>query len=78
LQDQVPLNMEALCTPTSDPGVGSTCSLATTADSVIPGMVREGRREIWEMSEPVRVFDAGTDANGVDATLYLTQGLFVP
>ena len=76
LRDDVPLNAEAPCTETADPNVGSSCAVTTTADAVVLGMVREGRRGIWQMREPVRVFDAGPDANGVDATLFLTQGLF--
>ena len=78
VRDDVSLNAEAPCTETPDPAVGSTCAVTTTADAFVPGMVREAQRGIWQMREPVRVFDAGPDANGVDATLFLAQGLFVP
>ena len=64
LRDDVPLYVEAPCNQTPDPAVGSTCAVTTTADAVIPGMVREGRRAIWQMSEPVKVYDAGPDASG--------------
>jgi hypothetical protein len=59
--------------------MGSTCSIDTTADAVLPGVVKELRRAVWQMG-PVQVFDGGAD--GVVSTnpntLFLTQGVFVP
>jgi hypothetical protein len=64
---------------TQDLGVGSTCSIATTADSVLPGTISEGKRTLMEMFQ-VRVFDGGAD--GLAATpgnsLFAVQGLFAP
>jgi hypothetical protein len=75
-----PLSYTVPCTTT--PGsstVGSTCSLNTTADSVVPNTVKEGRRSIWQMDK-VNVYDGGADgqASTDPNTLFLTQGVFVP
>jgi hypothetical protein len=58
------------CAVTSDTTVGSTCSLITTADAVVAGVVKEGRRSIWQLAQ-VEIRD------GADAP-FLKQGLFVP
>jgi Tol biopolymer transport system component len=56
-----------------------SCSVATTANAVMPGSVLEGKRAVWELGQ-VKVYDGG--ANGVagssDATLFMDQGVFVP
>jgi TolB protein len=62
-------------------GIGSTCEINTTADSLIPGAVPEGKRNLWQLTEEVRVYDAGADGNASivdDNTLLATQGVFVP
>jgi hypothetical protein len=67
------------CTPTADTSVGSNCALVTTLDGVLPGVVRERSRAIWEMGQ-LTVSDGGADGmvgtsgNGV----FLRQGVFVP
>jgi plastocyanin len=60
-------------------GVGSTCSITTTADSVIPGSVVEGKRSIWQVDR-VQVLDGGSDGvvSTAGNTLFATQALFVP
>jgi hypothetical protein len=67
------------CTATADTGTGSICSVATTADSVVPGAILEVKRTVIEVGQ-VRVFDGGGD--GLAATpgnsLFAVQGLFVP
>ena len=59
--------------------MGSTCSIDTTADAVLPGVVKEIRRSIWQLGQ-VQVFDGGAD--GVVSTnpntLFAVQGVFVP
>jgi hypothetical protein len=68
------------CTSTPDPAIGSECSVVTTADTVLPGMVGESQRSIWEL-RPVRVFDGGPDgiaSTSGDNTLFAVQGVFVP
>jgi hypothetical protein len=74
-----PLSFTVPCTATGSTSVGSTCSLSTTADAVVPDTVKEGRRAIWQMGK-VDVFDGGADgvASTNPNTLFLTQGVFVP
>jgi TolB protein len=74
------LQVEAPCGP-AGPGVGSTCSVTTTADAVLPGFVSEGRRSVWQFARPVKVYDSGPDGWGPttdDNAPLATQGLFVP
>jgi dipeptidyl aminopeptidase/acylaminoacyl peptidase len=68
------------CTPTADTTIGSQCSLTTTADTVLPGMVPEGLRSIWALDK-VRVLDGGDDGDATtsdDPLPFMTQGVFVP
>jgi len=37
------------CTGTADPTIGSTCSIATTVNTLIPGAITAGKRGIWEL-----------------------------
>jgi hypothetical protein len=74
-----PLRITIPCSATSSAD-GSTCSITTTADTVVPGAVPEGRRSIWELG-PVEVFDGGADglaSSAGDNSLFERQGLFVP
>ena len=64
------LAFDVPCTATADPDVGSTCSVVTSADAVLAGMVKERVRSVWQLGR-VEVYD-GTD------TLFMTQGVFVP
>jgi hypothetical protein len=68
-----------LCTATVDTNVGSSCSVATTADAVIPGAILETRRTVIELGQ-VKVFDGGSDglAGTAGNTLFAVQGLFAP
>lgn len=68
------------CAPTADMLVGATCSMSTTADSLVPGIVTEGKRAIWGMGQ-VRVNDGGADGAAStmgDNTPFAVQGIFVP
>ena len=74
-----PFPVTVPCTSTASTTIGSTCSLTTTADAVVPGTVREIKRTMWQLDK-ISVMDGGPD--GVIATddnsLFATQGLFVP
>ena len=67
------------CTATGSTSVGSTCNLTTTADAVVPGVVVEGKRAMWELGK-AQVLDGGSD--GVASTtpnfLFASQGVLVP
>jgi len=74
-----PLRITIPCSGTSST-TGSSCSITTTANTVIPGVVPQGKRSIWELG-PVQVFDGGADglaSSAGDNTLFAEQGLFVP
>jgi sugar lactone lactonase YvrE len=66
-------------TPT-DATIGSTCSLTTTLDTLVPGMVAEGARSVWELGQ-VSVTDGGPDGDADTQsgnTVFARQGVFVP
>lgn len=67
------------CAGTSDPSVGATCAVNTTANAVMPGVVQEDRQAVFQVFR-VRVNDAG--ANGIpgdsDDKLFAQQGVFIP
>jgi hypothetical protein len=67
------------CTPTASPSIGSDCSVDTTANAVVPGVVVAGNRAIWQLSQ-WQVFDGGPDGNPAtaDNTVFERQGVFVP
>jgi hypothetical protein len=67
------------CTATGATNVGSTCSIDTTADALVPNTIRKGVRAIWQLGK-IDVFDGGADgaASTDPNTRYLTQGYFVP
>jgi endoglycosylceramidase len=67
------------CAGTGDTTVGATCAIATTADSVLPGTVSEGKRAIWELGQ-LEVLDGGADglASTEGNTPFARQGIFVP
>ena len=46
------------CSPTADTTIGSTCSLTTTLDTLIPGAVVERARTMLQLGQ-VRVVDGG-------------------
>jgi TolB protein len=63
------ISFQVPCTTSTDSGKGSTCAIATTADTVAPGAVKEGRRSVWELD--------GFEVRDGEAP-FLRQGLFVP
>ena len=68
------------CSGTVDTTIGSTCSIVTTADTILPGAVLEEKRSIWAF-EKVDLYDAGPDGNVSttgDNTVFETQGVFAP
>jgi hypothetical protein len=75
-----PYGFTVPCASTSSTTVGSTCSLASTFNAILPGSVVDGNRAIWELAD-VRMFDGGPDAQASttgDNTLFERQGVFVP
>jgi hypothetical protein len=74
-----PLTFTTACTGTASATIGSSCTSVTTADALVPGMVREGNRGLWELGQ-VEVHDGGADGDldTADNTVFARQGLFIP
>jgi hypothetical protein len=72
-----PVTVPCVTTPATT--VGSTCSVSTTFNAVVPGAIVETQRAIWQMGE-TKVFDGGPDglAATTPNTLYADQGVFIP
>jgi hypothetical protein len=67
------------CSATADTSIGSTCTLTTTLDTLIPGAVVERARTMLQLGQ-VRVVDGGPDGDTATEpnTVFLRQGIFVP
>ena len=74
-----PFPVTVSCTGTAGTGVGSTCSLSTTANAVVPTVVKDGKRAIVEVSQ-LQSFDGGPDGQAATSpnTLFGVQGIFIP
>jgi TolB protein len=76
----VPLSFAVPCATTPDTSVGSTCSITTTANAVLPGTAREGKRSVWGLGS-FDLYDGGPDGDADTPsgnTLFAVQGLFAP
>jgi hypothetical protein len=79
MQD-TPYSFTVPCTTTPASGTtGSTCSVDTTADALVPNTIKENLRTVWQLGK-IEVFDGGSDgvASTEPNTRYLVQGFFVP
>jgi hypothetical protein len=78
IQD-VTLAVTVPCTPTLELAAGAVCSVSTTLDAVVPGLVRERARTIWELGQ-VEVLDGGPDGDvdTPDNAVFARQGIFIP
>ena len=68
------------CAETASTSTGSTCSLYVGYNSVIPGMIKDGKRLVEEIFD-VHVYDGGADglaSTTGDNTVFLRQGIFIP
>ncbi len=68
------------CAPTASTSTGSSCTLTTAANAIVPLLVRDTKRAIWQMGQ-VQVYDGGPDGdadNTAGDTLFAAQGVFVP
>jgi Tol biopolymer transport system component len=76
------------CTPTAVSPRGSDCGITTTADTLVPGFAKEGKRAV--ISASFKVLDAGADGDVTppsgcpptcgtgDEQTFLDQGVFAP
>jgi hypothetical protein len=77
---EYPLRFTVACTATDDATVGSTCETYTSANALVPGIVRQDAKAIWQLGQ-VRLFDGGADgraSTAADNTLFAIQGIFLP
>jgi hypothetical protein len=78
--EEVSLAASFPCGQTASTSTGSACSLATSANALVPGLVKDGKRAIWQMSR-LEVFDGGPDGDAdttAGNTLFAVQGVFIP
>jgi hypothetical protein len=75
----VPFPMAATCAATADPSIGGLCDVTTSWDALVPDVVKEGKRAIWQLGQ-VYVTDGGSDGlvSTLPNTVFARQGLFVP
>ena len=57
------LSFRSAVRATANTTAGADCNLATTADAVMPGLIKESQRMLMEGLDPVRVFDGGADGD---------------
>jgi hypothetical protein len=73
------LSLPFSCTPTSDPSLGSTCALDSSADAISPGAIKENKATVLQVFR-LRLNDSGP--NGVrgdsDDRLFATEGVYIP
>ena len=67
------LRAEVPCAATAEP-VGGTCEVDTSADAILPGLVRERKRATWQV-EKVQVKQV---VDGVPGIPFAVQGIFIP
>jgi Tol biopolymer transport system component len=66
----MPYSFSVPCATTPAAGIGSSCGVDTTADTLVPGTVKEKRRTVWALGQVVLRDGAGN--------VFMRQGLFVP
>jgi hypothetical protein len=68
------------CAQSGSSSTGSTCSLDTSMNALIPGGSKRSKRSIWAL-DAVRIFDGGADGDGdttADNTVFARPGIFIP
>ena len=75
----IPFPVIATCSSTASTTIGGTCVTNTTANAVVPGAVKDGKRAVVEIQQ-VQVTDGGADGQvGTPPnTLFGVQGIFIP
>jgi hypothetical protein len=75
----IPFPVNGSCVNTTSTTVGGTCTIATTANAVTPGAVKDTQRGVVEIGQ-LQVNDGGADGlvSTADNTLFEVQGIFIP
>jgi hypothetical protein len=75
-----PVPLDWACAQSGSTSTGSTCSLNTSMNAVIPGSVKDAKRSVWAL-DAVRIYDGGADGDGdtaADNTVFARPGIFIP
>jgi len=75
----IPFPVTTSCTATANTAIGSTCAVTTSANAVVPGAVKDGKRAVVEIGQ-LQIFDGGPDGQAATTpnTLFAVQGIFIP
>jgi len=75
----IPFPVNTGCVNTADAATGGSCVVNTSANVVVPGSVLDGKRAVVGIGQ-LQVNDGGASgtAGAPDATLFETQGIFIP
>jgi len=75
----IPFPVNGTCVNTAAATVGGTCTVATTANAVVPGSVKDTQRGVIEISQ-LQINDGGADGlvSTADNTIFEVQGIFIP
>jgi hypothetical protein len=75
-----PVTVPCAETP-GDDSIGGACTMATTANAVVPGVLKAGVRTVWQLGQ-IQVLDGGFDGDvstkGEGDGVFEVQGVFVP
>jgi hypothetical protein len=75
----IPFPVTVACANTANTAIGGQCATNTTANAVVPGAVKDGKRAIVETGQ-LQVTDGGADGTVATTpnTLFEVQGIFIP
>lgn len=75
----IPFPVNGTCANTTGTTIGGTCTVNTTANTVVPGSVQDNKRGVVEVQQ-LQVNDGGQDGQvaTADNTLFMVQGIFIP
>jgi len=79
-----PFPVPVVCEPNGDPlePPGSNCGVNTTANSLVPNAVKDGKRSVLEIGQ-IQIYDAGSNGvrelgTGTNDKIVGRQGIFIP
>jgi hypothetical protein len=75
----IPFPVNGSCANTTGTTIGGLCTVNTTANTVVPGSVKDNQRGVVEIGQ-LQVSDGGADGAvaTADNTLFAVQGIFIP
>jgi hypothetical protein len=78
MQD-LPFPTNVTCGQTASTAIGGFCSVATTANAIVPGAIKDGQRAIVESGQ-IFASDGGVDGlvSTADNSTFAVQGVFIP